>query len=245
MASSAATRSFATADEGARASVAIVDYGLGNLFSVRQACDHTGMRGFLTSTAEEIMSADVVILPGIGAFGDAMEALGRLDLVEPLREVAASGKPLVGICLGLQLLMEESHEFGLHKGLGILQGDVVFFDGPAESGRPLKVPQVGWNRIFRPATEGASPADVWENSPLQGLADGEFMYFVHSFYVRPIDSSLVLSSSRYGDVQFCSSLEAGNIFACQFHPEKSGPEGLRIYRSVASTVKLAREKRNG
>ncbi len=245
MASTAATRSSATTDESTRASVAIVDYGLGNLFSVRQACDHTGMRGFLTSAAREIMSADVVILPGIGAFGDAMASLGRLDLVEPLREVAASGKPLFGICLGLQLLMEESHEFGLHRGLGIVQGDVVTFDGPAESGRPLKVPQVGWNRIFRTATEGASPADVWENSPLQGLADGEFMYFVHSFYVRPQDSSLVLSFSRYGDVEFCSSLKAGNIFACQFHPERSGPEGLRIYRNVASTVKPTRDKRNG
>ena len=245
MASTAATRSSATAHESTRVSVAIVDYGLGNLFSVTQACDRAAMRGFLTSAAAEIMSADLVILPGVGAFGDAMESLRRLDLVEPLREVAASGKPLFGVCLGFQLLMEESHEFGLHKGLGIVQGDVVTFEGPAEPGRPLKVPQVGWNRIFRTSTESAAPADVWENSPLQGLADGEFMYFVHSLYVRPKDPSLVLSSSRYGDVEFCSSLKAGKIFACQFHPERSGPEGLRIYRNLASLVKLAREKRNG
>ena len=188
------------------------------------------------------MGADAVILPGVGAFGDAMASLRRLDLVEPLRDVAASRKPLLGICLGLQLLMDESEEFGAHRGMGIVKGDVVKFAAPKESGRTLKVPQVGWNHVS-PA-QGASCPDPWKNSPLEGLSDGTFMYFVHSFYVRPAVAGLVLSTTRYGDVDFCSSLKTGNIFACQFHPERSGPEGLRIYGTLASSLSLAKEERN-
>ena len=244
MASTAATRSAVAAEERGRAGVAIVDYGLGNLFSVMQACEHAGLRGFLASAANEIAEADAVILPGVGAFGDAMASLHRLDLVEPLRDAAASGKPLFGICLGLQLLMEESEEFGAHRGLGIVRGDVVRFGTPKESGRTLKVPQVGWNRILE-ANHQEATAGLWKDSPLEGLSDGTFMYFVHSFYVRPEVSELNVSTTRYGDVDFCSSLKTGNIFACQFHPERTGPEGLRIYCTLASSLSLAREERNG
>ena len=245
MASTAVTHNTVVADRQVGAGVAIVDFGLGNLFSVMQACRHAGLRGFLTAIADEILGADAVILPGIGAFGDAMSSLHRLDLVSPLRDAAASGKPLFGVCLGLQLLMEESHEFGLHKGLGIVEGDVIAFDSPAENGRRLKVPQVGWNRIYGPGKDSGSRHGPWEGSPLQGLEDGEYMYFVHSLYVRPRNKDLVLSTSRYGDMEFCSSLKTGNIFACQFHPERSGPEGLRIYENVASALNAVNEERNG
>jgi imidazole glycerol-phosphate synthase subunit HisH len=216
--------------------VAIVDYGMGNLFSVRQACEHVGLEVGITSARDEILEADAVILPGIGAFGDAMATLARLDLVEVLRDIAASGKPLVGVCLGLQLLMTESLEFGLHKGLGIIEGQVVRFDNPLEDSRKLKVPQVGWNSIHRVGGSENGASQAWDNSPLAGLADGEFMYFVHSYIVQPEAQDVLLSVSRYGQIEFCSSIHSRNIFACQFHPERSGTEGLKIYRNLASHI---------
>lgn len=218
---------------------AVVDYGLGNLFSVRRACEHVGMEVVVTPRKEEILGTDVVILPGVGAFGDAMATLRRLDLVEVLRDIANSDRPLIGICLGIQLLMSESCEFGVHKGLGIIEGSVVRFENPQERKRLLKVPQVQWNRIFHP-NHRRQEGDPWRDTPLAGLAEGEFMYFVHSFYVRPTDPSVTLSVSRYGDVEFCSALRWRNVFACQFHPERSGSAGLLVYRNVASAVGQAR-----
>jgi glutamine amidotransferase len=216
--------------------VAIVDYGMGNLFSVRQACEHAGLDVTITAARDEILNADAVILPGIGAFGDAMATLSRLDLVGVLRDVAASGKALVGVCLGLQLLMTESFEFGRHKGLGIIEGQVVPFDNPVEAGRKLKVPQVGWNSVYRVARGGNGQEEAWKDSPLAEIADGEFMYFVHSYIVQPEDGNVILSVSRYGQIEFCSSIHSQNIFACQFHPERSGTEGLKIYRNLASHI---------
>lgn len=215
------------APEGLAATVAIVDFGMGNLFSVQQACEVAGLRGLITADAERILSSDAVILPGVGAFGDAMQALRRLDLIAPLREVAESGKPLVGICLGMQLMMEESEEFGRHEGLGLFEGRVVRLQGRDRDARALKVPQVGWNRVLKPGHVG------WEGSYLEGIADGECLYFVHSFCVRPADPFVVLSVTRYGTDEFCSSLRRGRVFACQFHPERSGPSGLRLYQNLA------------
>jgi glutamine amidotransferase len=216
---------------------AIVDHGLGNLFSVQRACEHVGMTARVTARPAEIAEADVVILPGVGAFGDAMATLHRLDLVEVLRDLARAGKPLVGICLGIQLLMTESHEFGVHRGLGLVEGAVVPF--PRETGR-LKVPQVQWNRILHPE-HGRADGDPWRGTALAGLPEGEFMYFCHSFHVRPEDPSVVLAVSRYGGVEFVSALRWGNVFACQFHPERSGPAGLQIYGNVARAARALRE----
>jgi len=210
--------------------VAIIDYGMGNLFSVQRACAQVGRRGMITSSREELLASEAVILPGVGAFGDAMATLRRLDLVSVLRDIAASGKPLVGICLGMQLLMSESEEFGRHRGLGIIHGDVVRLQPSIADGRTLKVPQVGWNHVV--PTDGAT----WTDSFLDGVMDGEFMYFVHSFYPRPIDPHVRCSLTTYGPTTFCSSLCRGNVFACQFHPERSGPQGLRIYRNLAAHV---------
>jgi len=209
----------------------VVDYGLGNLFNIGRACEYVGMDVVISSQKEDILKADVVILPGVGAFGDAMATLRRLDLVNVLRDIAEAGKPLVGICLGTQLLMSESCEFGLHRGLGIIEGSVLRFECPSEGDRILKVPQVQWNQIFRSDCVTAGN-DVWIDTPLGGLGEGEFLYFVHSFYVRPTDPSVVLSTSRYGHIEFCSSLQRRNVFACQFHPERSGPAGLQIYRNL-------------
>lgn len=211
---------------------------------------HVGIDAFVTSSAQEILDADAVILPGVGAFGDAMKSLGELDLITPLQELAASNKPLIGICLGMQLLMTESNEFGTHNGLGIIEGSVVRLGNPNDSmgyskgsgDTVLKVPQVGWNCVFRkndianPPRLGDPQPDPWCGTPLAGLADGEFMYFVHSYHAVPANPDVVLSISQYGEVEFCSSLRSRNVFACQFHPERSGPQGLQVYRNIAAAL---------
>ena len=209
------------------ARVAIVDYGMGNLFSVQQACAHVGLEATITAESRRLLTADAVILPGVGAFGDAMAELTRRDLVVPLREVVASGKPVLGICLGMQLLMRESDEFGRHNGLGFIEGDVVRLTGS-------KVPQVGWNRIWL-ANQGS-----WGGTLLGDIPEGTYLYFVHSFYVKPADPAVVCATTRYGDVEFCSSVRRGPVFACQFHPERSGPAGLQMYRNFAVQVQRAR-----
>jgi len=215
--------------------VAIVDYGLGNLFSVKNACTHVGLEALITPSRKEIFQADAVVLPGVGAFGDAMAMLEKLDLVTVLQDIAASGKPFVGICLGMQLLMTESYEFGRHKGLGIIEGPVVRFEDPKEDDRILKVPQIGWNRI-RKARPYDIADDLWKGTLLQGIADGEYMYFVHSYIVQPQNNSVSLSTSRYGHIEYCSSLHFRSVFACQFHPERSGLLGVKIYQNIATLL---------
>ena len=218
--------------------VAIVDYGLGNLFSVKNACQHFGIDARITNSKQKISEAEAVILPGVGAFGDAIASLKQLYLFAFLKDIALSGKPFIGICLGMQLLMEESSEFGHTKGLGLIKGSVVPFSKPVDSSkRILKVPQVGWNRIFKVKDCSADP---WKGSLLAGLKNGDFMYFVHSFYVVPKDSSVVFSKTIYGDVEFCSSLRYKNIFACQFHPERSGLVGLNIYKNILAFIKKSK-----
>ncbi len=212
--------------------VVVVDYHLGNLYNVVRACEFTGLPARITSAPADVAAADAVILPGVGAFGDAMEFLRDSGMADALRSFAASGRPLLAICLGMQLLMTESYEFGRHQGLGIVAGPVIRLS----SATGLKVPQVGWNRIHKPATKNG---EAWQGTLLDGLHDGEYMYFVHSYYAVPDDPSVVLTTTRYGDTEFCSSLRAGNILGCQFHPERSGPQGLRMYRRLAQYLKAA------
>jgi imidazole glycerol-phosphate synthase subunit HisH len=214
--------------------VAIVDFGLGNLYSVQHACKYVNLDAKITSSKEDVLNADAVILPGVGAYGDAMNALNRLGLVPVLQGFAQSGKPFLGICLGMQLLMSESQEFGRYDGLNIIKGTVVPFGEPREGKRKLKVPQISWNHI-----RTSENTIKWDNSILNGLPQDEYMYFVHSFVVVPEDPSVVLSSTNYGDVSFCSSLQVGNISACQFHPERSGKKGLRIYQNFAAFLDKA------
>lgn len=208
--------------------VAIVDFGLGNLYSVQRACAQVGLTARITGDGPEVLAAAAVILPGVGAFGDAMANLRGLGLVKVLREVAARGKPLVGICLGMQLMLSRSWEFGQHQGLGLIEGEVLRLDNGGEGGRRLKVPQVGWNRV--------QPAGPWEGSLLRGVSPGEFMYFVHSFHCRPADSAVWLAEADYGSNHFCAMLKKDNLEACQFHPERSGAAGLAMYRNLASRL---------
>jgi len=191
--------------------IAIVDYGLGNLRSVQYALDRLGRPCVLTADAGAVASADGVILPGVGAFEQAMGNLRDLRLVKVLRDVASTGRPLLGICLGLQLLFETSDEHGRHAGLGILPGQVVRF------GDGLTVPHMGWNQVAR-ATD----------SPLFGsVPDGAYFYFAHSYYACPADADMAIGWTDYGG-RFASIVARGRVFAAQCHPEKSGPIGLTM-----------------
>lgn len=225
--------------------IAIVNYGLGNVFSIRQACEYAGMNCTITADRKILREAGGIILPGVGAFGHAMANLRELDLVDTLKQVSAEGKPLIGICLGMQLLMSKSYEFGEHEGLGILQGAVVRLDRTAEGAAAiamggLKIPEVGWNAILVPEEkpDGHEGSRTWEGTVLEGLRSGDSMYFVHSFCVRPRQASVVLSVTEYGPAKFCSSVQRGNIIGFQFHPERSGSGGLRIYRNLRAMITM-------
>jgi len=210
--------------------VTIIDYQLGNLFSVKQACDTIGISATISSDSKDIEEADAIILPGVGAFIEAMNNLDKLDLVNPIKDYVGAGKPIFGICLGLQLLFSESEEFGSGKGLDIIPGLIKKF--PAiKNGKKIKVPQIAWNQVYEDKKSLA-------NSPLKDLTAREFMYFVHSYYVEPLEESSVLTKTNYEGLEYCSSIIENNIFATQFHPEKSSEKGLSIYKNWAISNRL-------
>lgn len=193
--------------------IAIIDYGMGNLRSVQKAFDRVGYAAEVTRDAGKIASARGVVLPGVGAFHACMENLRRFELIQPIRDVVLDKKPFLGICLGFQLLFSESEEFGLQKGLDLLPGRVVGFKPEGD----LKIPHMGWNGVEKK-----------KDSPfLEGISSGDYVYFVHSFYVAPRDASIIATTTDYG-ASFASSIATDHLFACQFHPEKSQELGLRI-----------------
>jgi imidazole glycerol-phosphate synthase subunit HisH len=206
-------------------SVAVVDYGMGNLRSVSNAVRHaasgSGYEVLVTSRPEEVRAAERVVLPGQGAMPDCMRELRDSGLMEPVLEAAAS-KPLFGVCVGMQMLLDSSHE-GPTAGLGLIPGEVVKFDLAGRlqpDGSRFKVPQMGWNPVFQ-----AQPHALWA-----GVADGSYFYFVHSFYARPSDARHSLGEADYG-ARFTAAVGRDNIFATQFHPEKSADQGLALYRN--------------
>jgi glutamine amidotransferase len=199
--------------------VAIIDYRMGNLHSVQKACAAVGLESRIVSQAADLRKARGVILPGVGAFGMAMEHLRRQRLIKVLKETALSGKPFFGVCLGMQLLFDESEEFGRHVGLGIFPGRVRPFP------KGLKVPHMGWNSLRLKKT---SPC-------FQGVPEGTYMYFVHSFYCDPLVPELAAATTEYGQ-EITAAVARGSIFATQFHPEKSQKWGLKIYRNFARLV---------
>jgi glutamine amidotransferase len=205
--------------------VIIIDYQLGNLFSVKQACDTVGINAEISSNRDDILNADALILPGVGAFIEAMINLKKFGLDIAIQTKVNSGTPIFGICLGQQLLFSESEEFGSGKGLDLISGTIKRF--PETIGnRKVKVPHIAWNTIFNSNKE-------WQNTALKDLNDNEFMYFIHSYYVKPKDDSCILTLTNYDGIEFCSSILKNNIFATQFHPEKSAAKGISIYKNWA------------
>lgn len=196
--------------------VAIIDYGAGNLHSVKNALDFLGVDSVITKDKDEILSADHVILPGVGSFGDAMECINNSGLYEVIKKAADGSRPFLGICLGLHLLFDESEESPGVKGLGILSGKVTKIPDCG-----LKIPHMGWNNIEISKESRILPTE------------SKFMYFVHSYYINPQNSDVVSSYTTYGD-KLGVSIEQGNVFAVQFHPEKSGEAGLNILKKFIS-----------
>jgi len=205
--------------------VAIIDYKMSNLFSVQAACEKVGLSSTITSEKNEILDAKVAILPGVGAFGEAMKYLRESKLDKIIHEFIETGKPYVGICLGLQLLFDSSEEFGDYNGLGFVKGKVKKFKFHSHNATKYPVPQIGWNKINK--TNGS-----WDDSLLCKNTNGDFMYFVHSYFVKPENDNIMLSKTTYGNTEYCSSIQQNNIFACQFHPEKSGEIGINIYKNL-------------
>ena len=208
-----------------RKKIVIIDYQLGNLFSVKQACDAVGMDAKLTSRKDDILNADALILPGVGAFIEAMNNLQSLDLIDAIKSKVNKGTPIFGICLGLQLLFTKSEEFGSGSGLDLIPGMIKKFPERIED-RRMKVPHISWNQVY-------GLKSSWEETPLNELKNKEFMYFIHSYYVKPDDESYLLTNTNYDGLEFCSSIIKNNIFATQFHPEKSADKGISIYKNWA------------
>ena len=202
--------------------IVIIDYGMGNLRNVQKAFEHIGVAARVSAQVKDLHRADGLVLPGVGAFGDAMHNLRAAALIDPIRSNVEAGKPLLGICLGLQLLFDHSQEMGEHEGLGLLPGQVVRF------GDELKVPHVGWNQLDIAQSKAQHPL-------LKDIQDHSYAYFVHSYYVVTDDPDCVLTMTEYG-IDFASIVARGNVFGAQPHPEKSQEVGLQLLRSFAGIV---------
>ena len=199
--------------------IAIIDYGAGNLHSVAKAFETIGHAAKVTQSTADVLAADAVVLPGVGAAGDTMRSLTGIGMAEVVRKVISDGKPFFGVCLGLQLLLSSTEE-GDEECLGVFKGEVKRFKSAT-----LKVPHMGWNQV-----------QYKQNHPLfTGIQNGSYFYFVHSYYAAPVDKTLVAAETDYGG-NFCSAIAKGNLVATQFHPEKSGPTGLKLYENFVNLV---------
>jgi glutamine amidotransferase len=204
----------------------VVDYGRGNLFSVGRALEHCGAEVEITDAPARIIEAERLVLPGVGAFGDAMEELQKRGLVEPIMEFAASGRPFLGICVGMQLMFDSSDEFGVHDGLGMIPGRVRTVPRHGVDGKSHKVPHIGWSELGPAAVRKS-----WYGTILDGLPAPAFCYFVHSFTAEPGDEAHRLADCHYNGQRLAATVRRDNLWGCQFHPEKSGEIGLHILRN--------------
>ncbi len=205
--------------------ITIVDYGIGNIFSVARAFQHCGAETLVTDKPADILAATRLVLPGVGAFSNGMSGLRDRGLIGPIKTYAASDRPLLGICLGMQMLFSESSEFGNYEGLGLIEGKILPIEPKGPEGAPLKVPHIGWNELVR-----SSEAPEWKDSVLRHVAELEHCYFVHSFTAVPASEKHRLSDANYGSSRISAAVAKGKIYGCQFHPEKSGATGLRIIK---------------
>ncbi len=205
--------------------ITIIDYEMGNLRSVAKAFENLGFAARVSSNPADLKATDKIVLPGVGAFRDCIHNLRSGGFVEPLRAHVDAGKPLLGICVGMQMLFDESEEFGHHQGLGLIPGKVRRFpSGMEEAGERLKVPHMGWNTLHI-----KRPAPIFKDIP-----DGSYVYFVHSYYCAAENAADVAASCRYGEVEFCAAVWRDNLMATQFHPEKSQAVGLEIFRNFGT-----------
>ncbi len=205
--------------------VVIVDYGVGNLWSLLKAVHCFVPDAFISEEKEKIESADAIILPGVGAFKAGMDGLAVRGLIEPIQQAAKRGVPILGICLGAQLLLERGYEFGEHEGLGILQGEVVRFPQLPEG---VAIPAIGWQEV--------SPTEAPEAKALFSGLKKPFCYFVHSYILKPTDPAVVLAETTYGGYTYCAAIGERNVVGTQFHPEKSGPVGLAILENFIKQI---------
>jgi imidazole glycerol-phosphate synthase subunit HisH len=204
--------------------VAVVDYGVGNLFSVTRALEACGGSVTPVQTADQVVRAERLVLPGVGAFRKGMEGLAQRGLVEPLRAFAATGRPFLGICLGMQMLLDQSEEFGEHRGLGIISGTVLPIQTTGPNGNSNKVPHIGWTEVSPPVEN----PDRWPGTILAGLPASPAVYFVHSYNAMPARPNERLADCYYAGHRIAAAIGSSNVWGCQFHPEKSGPIGLQI-----------------
>lgn len=202
--------------------VTIIDYGIGNLLSVARAFEHCGASVFLTDDPSKIKCADYLVLPGVGAFADGMAGLTERGLVDPIKAFAAKERPFLGICLGMQMMLDESEEFGANRGLGLIPGKVVAIPAVGSDGTAHKIPHIGWNEIYAPT------GIQWKGTILDNMRDATPFYFVHSFTVVPAHQEHRLADCCYNGQLIAASIKNENIYGCQFHPEKSGISGLEI-----------------
>ena len=207
--------------------IAIIDYGMGNVYSVASACKKVNLIPVITKDRIEIINSSAIILPGVGSFNEAMLRLKKNELNEVILDFFKTGKIIFGICLGMQLLFSKSFEFGESEGLNIIKGDVKKLKN--QDSKFVKIPHIGWNTINKRNID-------WKNSFLNNIKEDSFVYFVHSFFVAPENKNIVLSQTTYGENQFCTSIIKENIIATQFHPEKSGELGLKIYSNFKSNI---------
>lgn len=214
--------------------VTVIDYGLSNLLSVCHALEHCGAEVLLTSRPEDVLAAQALVLPGVGAFRDGMAGLERLGLIEPIRRKAGEGTPLLGICLGMQMLFDESEEFGVHRGLGLIPGRVVRIPDTDVDGNPQRVPHISWQQLI-PA-EHLDRETGFAGTALAGVRPGQECYFIHSYEAKPAAQEYRLADTVYGGRRICAAAMCGSVLGVQFHPEKSGPVGLEILRSFAQST---------
>lgn len=221
-------------------SLVVVDFGCGNLFSVIHALKKIDARFVVSSKAEVISKADKLILPGVGSFGQGISELKRRGLMSPIREHVEKNKPLLGICLGMQLLMSEGEEFGPHKGLDLIKGRCIKLPVLPGDIYNYKIPHIGWNQINPPHSQNkydwSKEDNPWEDTILEQVSPQSFMYFVHSYIVQPNNTDYILAETEYGKGIFCSAVRKDNIYGCQFHPERSGEDGLNIYRQFVFSI---------
>jgi glutamine amidotransferase len=201
--------------------VVVVDYGIGNLLSVTRALSQVGADAVLSNSPNEVGNADRLILPGVGAFGDGMAGLAAAGLTDAVKRYAERGRPFLGICLGMQMMLDTSMEYGSHAGLGLIAGTVVLVPATTSENKPHKIPHIGWNRLL---PSGCS----WSGTILEGLSDDRNTYFVHSFMADPADPAHRLADCDYNGRRVSAAIRRDHLYGCQFHPEKSGPVGLRI-----------------